>query len=374
MSRGVTGSASGASRATLQGSSKVSNIAQEGLIETGLAAKGLYTMKDTAIAQVERKLKRLDAYKHLEGEELLKKVAELIDIDTILLKFSHLVEHRLVKGFEDVAEDKEDEVDRANVEEFREAKDRERLRHVQVAKIPLKISVCDLEIPEPVMPVICPIGNFLCTDYGTKHVGLTVGNVLLQWGMEGIVDPEILEDGQEAFPDAEVQDITKYCPHNIAVDRKAPLEDSQLQTAAEETEHLFEQTLEKKPIFEELAKVIAKYNSRYHYNVVSRNCQGFVRDALKALGIENKPTPTAPNQLLQDAQAKKSKNIPSSFAKHEDLDAYLMKQSRDWFKKLDADSLEFLQFSYLHFHGDISCYLPTCQAHILADVLQHRLN
>ncbi len=44
--------------------------------------------------------------------------------------------------------------------------------------------------------------------------------------------------------------------------------------------------------------------------------------------------------------------MPSSFARHEDLDAYLVEQKRDNFEKLDADSFESLQLSYLHFHGD----------------------
>ncbi len=365
---------SAASRSTAHGSSRASNFSHEGSSSASCAVKGWISSKDTTFVQVERKLRRLEAYKNLEGDELLKKVNDLIQVENILLNFSHLVEDKLVKELENVVDDKEDQVDPDNVQEVREAKDREKSRHVQIANIPLKIGIWDLDIPEPVMPLLCPIGNFLCTDYGTKHVGLTVGDVFLEWGRESLVIPTKVEDGKEAFPGGEVLDITKDCPHNIAADQKAPHDSLQLKTTAEETDHLFQRTLDKKPIFEELAKVISKYNTKFHYHAVSRNCQGFVRDALKALGVDNKPATPQPNPQLQELQSKKSKGMPSGFAKHEDLDAYMMKQKQDWLEKLDADSFEFLQLSYLHFHGDIACHRPTCQAHLLAGVFERHLN
>ncbi len=121
-------------------------------------------------------------------------------------------------------------------------------------------------------------------------------------------------------------------PHNIAADRKAPHDRLQLKTTAEEADHLFERTVDKKPIFEELAKVISKYNTKFHYHPISRNCQGFVRDALKALGFDKEPPTPPPDPQLQELQSKKSKDVPSTFARHEDLDAYLMKKSKTGLK------------------------------------------
>ncbi len=135
----------------------------------------------------------------LEGVELLEIVKKLIDVETIQIHFSHLVEDKLVAEIESVLKDKEDPIHPDNVQEVCEAKEREKRRHVQVANIPLKISISDLDISEPVVPLLCPIGNFLCTDYGTKHVGLIVGDVLLEWGLESLVIPKKVkvEDGKE---------------------------------------------------------------------------------------------------------------------------------------------------------------------------------
>ena len=364
--------ASEAARSTVHGSSKVSNISQESSSLVSCFSTRLFTSEDIAFIQVKRKLKKLNEFKDLEGDKLLDKVNELIHVETILPKFSRLVkgvEGKFVAAmFKDVLEDENYPIHPDNVQEFCGAKEREESRHEQVAIIPLKISISDLDIPEPVMPLLCPIGNFLCTDYGTKHVGLTVGDVFLDWGYEDLVIPTIVEDGKA---DGEVLDMTKDCPHNIAADQKAPHNSLQLKTAAEEMDHLLPLILDKKTIFKKLAKVISRYNTKFHYHPISRNCQGFVRDALKALGIDNvsatpQPNPQ-PNPRLQELQSKKSKGIPSSFARHEDLDAYLMNQTLDWFEKLDAGSFEFLKFSYSYFHDGTACDRLACKAHILDD-------
>ncbi len=277
--------------------------------------------------------------------------------------------------FAKVLEEKEYPIHPDNVQEFCAAKEREESRRVQIAIIPLKISISDLL--EPVTPLLRPISDFLCTDYGTKHVGLMVGDVFLEWGHEGLVKPVILKDGEngekvypngeKVYPDGEVRDVTKDCPHNIAADKKAPHDSLQLKTATEEDAYLRQFIEDKKTIFKELAKVISRYNTRFHYHPTSRNCQGFVRDALKALGIDNKPETPQPNPQLQELQSKKSKSMPSGFPRHEDLDAYLMNQTLDWFEKLDAGSFEFLKRSYSLFHGDTACDRPTCKARILDD-------
>ncbi len=210
----------------------------------------------------------------------------------------------------------------------------------------------------------------MCTDYGAKHVSLTVGDVLLEWGLESLVIPKIIVGA----PKGDLQDITKYCPHNVAADRKAPHEDAGLCNAAGENELWFKRTADKKPICEELAKVISMYNTRCYYNSIARNCQKFVSDALKALGFEKKPpSPTKVGARMQELMSKKNPSIPSIFSKHKDLDEFINNQTPKWFDQLDGDSFEYLQHWYMHFHGDIACHLPNCQAVILDDALKQRL-
>ena len=231
--------------------------------------------------QVKRKLvqarsSKFEAYKHLEDDEMLKKIIELTHVENIMLKFSHLVD--VVHGQD-------------NFQEVREAKDCEKSRHVQIVNTPLKISIWGRDTLA-LEPLICSISNFLCTDYGAKHVCLTVGDVLLEWGLESLVITTTVKDGQEVCPNFEV---------NTTADQKAPHDSLQLKTIAEET---YQCPLDKKPIFQQLAILIAKYNTKFYYHPISRNSQGFVRDALKALGVT------------------RSKNnvLPASFARHGDLD------------------------------------------------------
>ena len=363
-------SVSKASRGSSHASSAASNFSSENSSLAISAIKGKVSSQGTYVVQVESKLRSHPGYKKLTGDKLAEKAGELIDPELILQNFSHLAEGIFFDTHEAMLNDKTEEIDRENEEEVRVAEAEERNRHFRAAMIPLKVTVSELDI-EYGTSLICPIGNFLCTDYGAKHVSLTVGDVVIQWGRESLVIPERVEQATEVLADDEVQDVTKYCPHNIQADRKAP---ATLTKPEDEAVHLLELTAEKKVLFNKLAAVISKYNTKYRYHPVARNCQGFVHDALEALGISKKPPPPKPNERMQEVQDKKDKAIPRGFARHEDLDAFIMKQTQDWIDRLDPDSLEFLQLAYLQFHGDIACHQPTCKANILEDALKRRLN
>ncbi len=301
-SRGVVYSSSSTSRLSYEGSSNLS---------ASVRARASKDLKDTTtFIQVQRKLRKHKKYENLSGADLVEKVPDLIDEETILCTFSHLVEHKLLEKV-DKLNDNPDEFAAEHTEELHQAKAAQKSGYIDVAIIPLKLYVRDLEITGPSKLLICPIGNFLCTDYGAKHVALTVGDVLLEWDVSSLVIPEI-----GGAPKGEIQDITKYCPHNVAADRKAPHEDASLCNAAGENELWFQRTADKKPIFEELAKVILKYNTRYYYHSVARNCQQFVCDALKALGFEKKPPSPKVGARMQKLKSKKNSTIPSSFFVH----------------------------------------------------------
>ena len=368
----VNRSVASTSRGVVYGASSTSHLSYEGSsnLSASVRARASKDLKDTTtFIQVQRKVRKHKKYENLSGADLVKKVTDLMDEETILCTFSHLVEQKLLEKV-DKLNDNPDEFAAEHTEELHQEKASQKSRYIDVANIPLKLYVRDLEITGLSglsALLICPIGNFLCTDYGAKHVALTVGDVLLEWDESSLVIPKI------GTPEGDIQDITKYCPHNVAADRKAPHEDASLCNAAGENELWFQRTADKKPIFEELAKVILKYNTRYYYNSVARNCQKFVCDALKALGFEKKPPSPKVGARMQELKSKKNSTIPSSFFVHEDLDFFIQKQPPKWFDQLDADSFEYLQHCYMNFHGDIACHVPGCQAPILDDALKQRL-
>ena len=223
------------SRGVVHGASSSSNLYYEG--STDSSANTTYVQ-----VQVQKKLRKRKDYECLSGPDLVDTVTRLIDEKTIQNTFSHLVEQKLLEKV-DKLNDNPDEFAAENTEEMHQAKVSQKSRYIEVANIPLKLYVRDLEITGPSKLLICPIGNFLCTDYGAKHVALTVGDVLLEWDVSSLVIPEI-----GGAPKGEIQDITKYCPHNVAADRKAPHEDAGLCNAAGENEQLFQRTADKKPI------------------------------------------------------------------------------------------------------------------------------
>ena len=318
--------------------------------------------KDANLLQVEKKLRNIEQYKELEGRELQKMAESITNPEKILDYFSHLYS---LDEIDDVNEDKADVF--ATSLEVIHAKVREKTRYVQAAKIPLKIAARDVEVNPKAKRILHTLADFIRMDYGAKHVALVVGDVVLEWSKESLVIPHY-----EDLADFEARDITEYCPHNA----EAVPTDGPLLTIVEEVEKLVESTVGKVQTFERLAKVISKYNNKFYYDVTRRNCQTFVKDALEAIGISKKiPITHEISERVQQLRAKKLGEIPDTFAGHEDLDAYIKTKSQRWIERLDPDSLEFLQLSYMQFHGsgDAPCHVRSCQMLTLSEVLQKNL-
>ena len=324
-------------------SKRVSKSAASGSSGSGAARAASLEKKTTkhgAMHQVEMKLRNLERYKEFDGKELQEVVESITTPERILNDFSHLVEHTLVS-------------DTGHNIQKSEAELQGKVRYVQVANIPLKIVVRNSEADPKAVCALHSLGDFIRMDYAAKQVLLVVGDLVLEWGRDSLVIPK-----REDLPDD-----------------SAPVDDTPSPAIFEEVEQMIERTSDGKPIFEELAKVISKYNKSFYYDDVRRNCQTFVVDALKALGIqETIPIVREISERLVQLKEKKLGEIPDVFAQHEDLDAYIKTKSQHWVSHLDPDSLEFLQLLYIQFHGNAACYNPNCQLFILSQALQQHLS
>ncbi len=107
-------------------------------------------------------------------------VVKLTNVDEILLKFSHLVEEVLIQQVETLNENQDGEL--VNSIEVGEAKSRQRKRLINVACIALKIIVRVIKSNRKAQRVLESLADIFKLNYGAKHVSLTVGNVVLEWG------------------------------------------------------------------------------------------------------------------------------------------------------------------------------------------------
>lgn len=227
--------------------------------------------------------------------------------------------------------------------------------YVQIARFSLRIVVHNKKDAPEATNKLISLADFLCTDYGAARISLFIGDVVLEWGDDSLVIPK-----SEAIEEEPMNtDVTPLLP------------------AVGEVRQTIELSSRETPIFEELAKVISKYNTKFYYHGVKRNCQTFVKDALKALDVaEAMPVASDISKRIQQLKEKKLGDIPDSFAQHEDLDDYIMTKGQRWLEHLDPDSLDFLKFSYMQFHGDAPCHVLSCRQSMLLEALQqiHRFH
>ncbi|XP_064387008.1 uncharacterized protein LOC135335445 [Halichondria panicea] len=318
---------------------------------------------EMCLAQVEKKLRKHKLYRDLGGQELREEAEKLTYVDKIFEHFSHLVEEELIQQVETL-NDQDGEL--VNSIELREAKTLQEKRLITTSCIPLKIIFRDIKSNQKAQRVLESFADIFKLDYGAKHVSLTVGDIVLEWGKESLVVPYWASQQKERSVKSDARDITALSPHNAEATTLDV--DSHLLPIEKEVEHLFYRTSDKREVFQRLAKVISQYNTKYHYDVLKRNCQAFVIDALKAVGISDKvPIKVKETERMQYLGLKKSGEIPDSFATHEELDIFIWEKSQTWLDELDPESLEYLQLVYSQFHGDNNsgCHFTDCHLYMI---------
>ena len=121
-----------------------------------------------------------------------------------------------------------------------------------------------------------------------------------------------------------------------------------------------------------LADIIIRYNGRYCYHTLYRNCQCFIEDALKALGVKN-PTVIGYQGGLSEYLLTLKKGLPRFvyFSNHAELESYLTeKENNGKVNEITQIELEFLLVQYFRFHFEqnrgneldtnLTCKEPTC--------------
>lgn len=296
---------------------------------------------------------------------------DLISKESIMCYFSEITEERAA----DVIEEKLDEEDPDLLTslELSKAKERGEHRFAHLCDFPLRVILTPLSRGGL---IVSKFAKLLEMQFGPLHASLQVGNVILEWNDSSLVVPHFCKH-EDQLLQSDFQGLSKWSEFTS----KQYDDVRSAVTAADyqkQIDLVYRVTAEKYRQIEALADVIIKYNKIYYYNLFDRNCQHFVADALKALGVENPSQFTGGlRDYFKELKKGRSPSLHSKFASHADLDGYVKeKEQNGEIAKMKQNDLEFLLAQCFRFHveqksrlqdsdekADLSnwiCEEPTC--------------
>lgn len=288
----------------------------------------------SCVPEVIKKLRRHPDYQDECFENHLKTEAEdLTDAERIMEHFFSSITHEMVHN-RIKQKEAESELETSQV---RRARAIHRVEEVAQFQVKLLLRYVDKRTSPP--KFIGKLASALQMEYGPLHASLLINNeLLLEWNSTSLVIPKFIEphstDTGPVLVSATVQDVMQ-----IQRQLSGPFE------AYDEVELIFDAACEKSKLLYNLAKVIARYNSSYYYDVIFRNCQNFVLDALTAIGCENKPEFKG-NLRQYFTHLKTEGRVKAAFETHQELDAYV----RQYHTTLTQENLEFLLAQYYLLH------------------------
>ena len=294
----------------------------------------------TYLADVIDKLKNHPDYKTKSAEELRQVAKRLSDTEELREFFSHLTCDPYEQHCVEIEQEKGASFGHSR--EVQQAQDRA-VRRLQ----PLPVKLFLFELRTPTSRFFSRFSSLFAFKYGPLHAAIQIGDMVLQWGTTSLVIPERYDPGDPIFQ-------TDFKHATVGAEVTARMQPKVVEAVenmnySEQIELQFEHAIGMEDMIEKVKKVVVRYNRNYYYNVVLRNCQTFVDDVMKEIGVKN-----APQKLTGKLQeyfklltAKKSKTIPSDLPTHEDLDKYVRDLDMSTLTKHDK---EYLLCLYFQFH------------------------
>lgn len=285
-------------------------------------------------------------------EEEVRELAEtLITPEAIKEKyFSHIVS-RMTKAMSGAEEDAMELVTSKrfrNESQKNQTKERLHYERKNVLKVNVKLLWTELT------PLTQIGANFICPRlkekgflYGPFHVSLLVGDVILEWNNNSLVEPR-----RTANPDAIIAANVGE-PPELSVPIDASLHNPALVQSFVSTAKDIACTAENKlHMIDQLCKVIARYNKKQTYGTFSTNCQHFAQDLLMGLGMDREAEMFAGKSralaqaVIDGFGCSKIYKTLAEFNSHEELNKYVTEKG----ESLNREDLEFCQLHYLLFH------------------------
>lgn len=283
---------------------------------------------------------------NISVEENKKKFAKNVtDPDFIRDYFSNLVEHPAANAVDENIDEAEHSL--STSVEIGKAQERGEHRFAQVCNFPLKLILTPISRGGV---LTATFSSLLEMEFGPLHAALQVGDVILEWNDTSLVVPHFCEHDDPLLK-ANIQHLTGWVDftHDHFPRMREAAEQLDYQG---QIELIFRATAEKSRLIDELVKVIVKYNRHCYYNLIDRNCQHFVLDALKALGVEKPIQFTGGlGEYFKALKLGRSKSVPVQYKNHAELDVYVKCcQANNKLDSMPQGDLEFLLAQYFQFH------------------------
>ena len=221
------------------------------------------------------------------------------------------------------------------------------VRLAEMGNINIKLQLRELKVWN--QGVFNRFASRIATEYGPTHAALLIGNkengyVILEWDGTSLIDPQYYhpESCEGVLFEANVATQVS------TVDRRLHEE---VRIAGQELDYerqidlVFDAAVERSKVFDDLFKLVIKYNKFHYYHLFSRNCQHFVVDAMKALKIQNPHAFTGRLKAYYDKIRKGRAAI--DFQSHSQLDAHVTTR----ISEATQQELEYYMCMYLHFHA-----------------------
>lgn len=306
---------------------------------------------------------------------------ELISKEDIMYYFSGVIEECAMGVIDEKLS--EEDPNMLTSLELSKAQERSEHRFAHLCDLPLKIVLTPLSRGGR---IVSRFAQLLEMQFGPLHAALQVGNVVLEWNDSSLVMPHFC-NFEDQLLQSDVQGFSHWAEFTSQQYDKvrAAVTTSDYRKQIELVYHV---TAEKHRQIEALVDVIIKYNTTYYYNLFDRNCQHFVTDALKALGVE-KPTQFTGGlrDYFKALKGGRSPSVLAKFTDHAQLDKYVKeKENSGEIKTMTQNDLEFLLAQCFRFHlqqksqlqdqnADLSnwvCKEPTCCMERLEHLIHYK--
>ncbi len=292
------------------------------------------------LMDVVAKLRMLEDYKSMSDEELRQKARELTDVNELQADFSHLTSEVFEQYAGEIAE--ESGISMVHSMEFQRAQSRA-MRRLEIPSVRLYL----FELKSPISRFISKFSTLFAFKYGALHAAIQVDNVMLQWGTSSLVIPEKYNPADQLFQtDVKHRTCAAQVAEEVRPQAMQAVEESNNQ---KQIDLQFDLAVGIESMLDKIKKVVVEYNRYRYYNVVMCNCQTFVCDVMKEIGVRNIPRSLTGKlkEYFKNLTKKKSRYIPADISTHEDLDEFV--KGIDLFTASQHDK-EYLLCLYFQFH------------------------
>ena len=313
------------------------------------------------VVALEKKLRKMDAYKS-ESQNYVRTLAQHLSTPSEIasIYFSSITYDLIHQNLREHSRDVAKEVTSLHDKKLHTAKSIKRVDSIAKFEVKLLLRYVDARGMQP--KVVGRVAAALNMEYGPLHTSLLINDhILVEWSDSSVIIPRIVDPEEDIvkLAAATIQDIPP-----IKCEVSGPYQ------IKNETDLVFEAARQKLEFVNRLATVIARYNNLHHYDIIFRNCQNFIADALTELGCSDGPK-FSKGMEKYFKYLRENGKVLVEFGTHEELDWYVQSHVAS----LSAENIEYLLTQYFLFHHRAmvqdgltkkwECPNPQCMAELL---------